>query len=50
MEKVSVAFRTGPAPSKLKRLLEEGYRITALVLEKGGEWDLVAVDPLEKEA
>lgn len=39
MEKVSVGFRTGPDPSKLKRMLEEG-----------GEWDLVAVDPLEKEA
>ena len=50
MEKVSIAFRTGPDPSKLKELLEEGYRITALLLEKGGEWDLVAVDPLEKEA
>ena len=50
MEEVSVVFRTGPDPSKLKELLEEGYRITALLLEKGGEWDLVAVDPLEKEA
>ena len=44
MEKVSIAFRTGPDPSKLKGLLEEGYRITALVLEKGGEWDLVGVE------
>ena len=48
MEKVSIAFRTGPDPSKLKGLLEEGYRITALLLEKGGELDLVAVDHLEK--
>lgn len=48
MEKVSVAFRTGPDPSKLKRLLGEGYRITALLLERGGEWDLVALDQMEK--
>ena len=48
MEEVRVVFRTGPDPSKLKGLLEEGYRITALQLEKGGEWDQVAVDPLEK--
>lgn len=48
MEEVRVLFRTGPDPSKLKELLGEGYRITALLLEKGGEWDLVAVDHLEK--
>lgn len=47
MEEVRVVFRAGPDPSKLKRLLEEGYRITALLLERGGEWDLVSVE--EKE-
>lgn len=42
---VKLTFQT---PSQLQKLLGEGYRITALLLERCGEWDLVAVDQMEK--
>ncbi len=49
MKKRSRSFCLGAEDAKFRRLLGEGFQATALLLERGGAWDLVAVEPPEPE-